>query len=166
MKFRKATLKDAKGIAKVLKESYNIKDLKEGLEVFKFEREKHHHYIVAVDTRTESGTNSIGKGKIVGLVTWLIHGLPKHQLAELDRIAVLPEYMGKGVAKGLFDELIKEAVAFYKKKKSKLRKLYLLTHEDNKRAHKFYEKLGFEHEVTLKEHYYKDKHEYVFSRFF
>ena len=166
MKYRKAALKDAKGIAKVLKESYNIKDLKEGLEVFKFEREKHHHYIVAVDTRTESGTNSIGKGKIVGLVTWLIHGLPKHQLAELDRIAVLPEYMGKGVAKGLFDELIKDATAFYKKKKSKLRKLYLLTHEDNKRAHKFYEKLGFKHEVTLKEHYYKDRHEHVFSMFF
>ena len=155
MKYRKAALRDAKGIAKVLKESYNIKDLKEGLEVFKFERKKHHNYIVAVD-----------QGKIVGLVTWLIHGLPKHQLAELDRIAVLPEYMGKGVAKGLFDELIKEAVAFYKKKKSKLRKLYLLTHEDNQRAHKFYEKLGFEHEVTLKEHYYKDRHEYVFSMFF
>ena len=155
MKFRKATKKDAKGIAKVLKESYNIKDLKEGLEVFKFEMEKRHNYIVAVDNL-----------KVVGLVTWLVHGLPKHQLAELDRIAVLPEYMGKGVAKGLFDELIKDATAFYKKKKSKLRKLYLLTHEDNKRAHKFYEKLGFEHEVTLKEHYYKDKHEYVFSRFF
>ena len=155
MKYRKATLKDAKGIAKVLKESYNIKDLKEGLEVFKFERERHHNYIIAIN-----------KGKIVGLVTWVIHGLPKHQLAELDRIAVLPEYMGKGAAKGLFDELIKEAMAFYKKKKSKLRKLYLLTHEDNKRAHKFYEKLGFEHEVTLKEHYYKDKHEYVFSMFF
>ncbi|MBI2208957.1 GNAT family N-acetyltransferase [Candidatus Woesearchaeota archaeon] len=155
MKFRKAALKDAKGIAKVLLASYNIKDLKEGIEVFRFEREKHHHYIVAVHN-----------GKIAGIVTWLMHGLPKHQLAELDRIAVLPEYMGKGVAKGLFDELIKEATAFYKKKKSKLRKLYLLTHEDNKRAHKFYEKLGFEHEVTLKEHYYKDKHEYVFSMFF
>ena len=155
MKYRKATLKDAKGIAKVLKESYNIKDIKEGSEVFKFEREKRHNYIVAIN-----------KGKIVGLVTWVIHGLPKHQLAELDRIAVLPEYMGKGAAKGLFDELIKEAMAFYKKKKSKLRKLYLLTHEDNQRAHKFYEKLGFEHEVTLKEHYYKNKHEYVFSMFF
>lgn len=155
MKYRKATLKDAKGIAKVLKESYNIKDLKEGLEVFKFEREKRHNYIVAVDNQ-----------KVVGLVTWLVHGLPKHQLAELDRIAVLPDYMGKGVANELFNALIKDSMAFYKKKKSKLRKLYLLTHEDNKRAHTFYEKLGFEHEVTLKEHYYKDRHEYVFSMFF
>ena len=155
MKYRKAGLKDAKGIANVLKESYNIKDFKEGIEVFKFEREKQHHYIVAAD-----------KNKIVGIVTWLVHGLPKHQLAELDRIAVLPQYMGKGVAQGLFNALIKDAQSYYKKKRYNLRKLYLLTHEDNKRAHKFYEKLGFEHEVTLKEHYYKGRHEYFFSMFF
>lgn len=155
MKYRKATQKDAKGIARVLKESYNIKDLKEGIEVFNFETEKHHHYIVAEEN-----------GKIAGIATWLTHGLPKHQLAELDRIAVLPEYMGKGIAQGLFNALVKDASSFYKKKKSKLRKLYLLTHEDNKRAHKFYEKLGFSHEVTLKEHYYKDRHEHVYSMFF
>lgn len=159
MKYRKANKKDAKGIAKVLTVSYNIKDLKEGIEVFNFETEKHHHYIIAIDT--------IGKKeKIAGLATWLVHGLPKHQLAELDRIAVLPEYMGKGVAQGLFNALLKDATSFYKKKKSRLRKLYLLTHEDNKRAHKFYEKLGFSHEVTLKEHYYKDRHEHVYSMFF
>ena len=40
MKFRKATLKDARGIAKVLVESYNIKDLKEGINVFKNETKK------------------------------------------------------------------------------------------------------------------------------
>ena len=47
-----------------------------------------------------------------------------------------------------------------------LRKLYLLTHADNIRAHKFYGKLGFKHETTLKQHYYKDKDEYVYSMFF
>ena len=95
-----------------------------------------------------------------------IHGLPKHQLCELDRIAVLPEYRGKGVARQLFIALIKDAKQFYKKHKSKLRKLYLLTHADNIRAHKFYEKLGFKHETTLKQHYYKNKDEYVYSIFF
>ena len=95
-----------------------------------------------------------------------MHGLPKHQLAELDRIAVLLEYRGKGVARKLFDALIKDAKAFYKKKKSKLRKLYLLTHADNTKAHKFYEKLGFKHEAILKEHYYKDRDEYVYGIFF
>lgn len=155
MKIRKATIKDAKGIANVLVQSYNIKDLKEGIEVFKNESKKFHHYIVAEED-----------GKIIGIVTWLMHGLPKHKLCELDRIAVLPEYRGKGVSKKLFDALIKDVKQFYKKNKSKLRKLYLLTHADNARAQKFYENLGFKHETTLKEHYYKGKDEYVYSMFF
>ena len=155
MKIRKATLKDAGGIADVLMQSYNIKDLKEGSEVFKNEIRKNHHYIVAENNE-----------KIIGIVTWLMHGLPKHQLCELDRIAVVPEYRGKGVAKKLFGALVKEAKQFYKKNKSKLRKLYLLTHSDNLRAQKFYEKLGFKHETTLKEHYYKYKDEFVYSIFF
>ena len=155
MKYRKATLKDAKGIANVLVKSYNIKDIKEGINTFNNELNKQHHYIVAEEDKI-----------IIGIVTWLIHGLPKHQLAELDRIAVLPEYRGKGIAKELFDALIKDAKLFYKKNNSKLRKLYLLTHADNERAKKFYERLGFKHETTLKEHYYKEKDEFVFSMFF
>ena len=155
MKIRKATLKDTKGIANVLVQSYNIKDLKEGIETFKSEIKKNHNFIVAEE-----------KGKIIGIVTWIMHGLPKHQLCELDRIAVLPDYRGKGVAKKLFDTLIRDTKSFYKKNKSRLRKLYLLTHADNTRAHKFYEKLGFKHETTLKQHYYKDKDEYVYSIFF
>jgi len=155
MKIRKAALKDAKGIANVLMQSYNIKDLKEGIDAFKNELKKQHHYIIAEENN-----------KIIGVVTWIIHGLPKHQLAELDRIAVLPEYRGKGIAQKLFQSLIKDAKSFYKKNKSRLRKLYLLTHADNIRAHKFYGKLGFKHETTLKQHYYKDKDEYVYSMFF
>ena len=155
MKIRKAKSKDAKGIANVLVQSYNIADLNEGILVFKNEAKKFHNYIVAEENK-----------KIIGIVTWLMHGLAKHQLCELDRIAVLPEYRGKGVSKKLFDEMVNDAKRFYEKNNSKLRKLYLLTHSDNTRAHKFYEKLGFRHETTLKEHYYKDKDEYVYSIFF
>ena len=154
MQFRKATLKDANGVANVLVKSYNIKDLKEGINVFKNEIKKFHNYIVADD------------GKIVGIVTWVVHGLPKHQLCELDRIAVLPQYRSIGVAKKLFNALVEDAESYYKKHKQKLRKLYLLTHADNVKAHKFYEKLGFKHETTLKEHYYKNKDEFVYSMFF
>jgi len=155
MKIRKATPKDAKGIANVLIQSYNIMDLREGIEVFKNETKRLYNYIVAEEN-----------GKIIGIVAWLMHGLPKHQLCELDRIAVLPEYRGKGVARNLFDALVKDAKSHYKKNKSKLRKLYLLTHADNTRAHKFYEKLGFKHETTLKQHYYSDKDEFIYSLFF
>ena len=155
MKIRKSKPSDARGIANVLVNSYNVRDVKEGMEVFKNESAKMHHYIVAEEN-----------GKIIGIATWLMHGLPKHQLAELDRIAVLPEYRGKGMAKPLFEALLKDAKLFYREKKSSLRKMYILTHYDNVRAHRFYEKLGFSHETTLKEHYYKDKDEYVYSRFF
>lgn len=155
MKLRKAAIKDAKGIAEVLVKSYNIKNIKEGINVFKSEIKKHHNYIVSVENE-----------KIAGIVTWLPHGLPKHQLCELDRIAVLPDYRGKGIAKQLFNALVKDAKSYYKKHNSKLRKLYLLTHADNNKAHKFYEKLGFKHETTLKQHYYKNKDEFVYSIFF
>ncbi len=155
VKIRKSKSSDAKGIANVLYQSYNISSIKEGIEVFKNETAKSQHYIVVEDN-----------GKIVGLATWLTHGLAKHQLCELDRIAVLPEYRGKGAARELFEALIKDAKDFYKRNKSKLRKMYILTHADNIRAHKFYEKLGFVHETTLKEHYYKGIDEWVYSRFF
>jgi len=155
MKVRKATLKDAKGIAKVLVKSYNIKDIKEGINIFECEIKKSHNYIV-----------SVKDGKIAGIISWVVHGLPKHRLCELDRIAVIPLYRGVGVSKILFNALIKDAKKYYKKHNQKLRKLYLLTHGDNIRAHKFYEKIGFEHESTLKEHYYKNRDEYVYSMFF
>ena len=155
MKLRKASLKDAKGIANVLAQSYNIDNMEEGIKVFESETKKFFNYIVAEEN-----------GKITGIVTWVAHGLPKHQLCELDRIAVLPEFRGKGVAKKLFNALVSDAKAYYKKHSKKLRKLYLLTHADNIKAHKFYEKLGFKHETTLKEHYYKNKDEFVYSMFF
>ncbi|MCK5283524.1 MAG: GNAT family N-acetyltransferase [Nanoarchaeota archaeon] len=152
---RKAIEKDAEGIAVVLKESYNIDSVKEGKNVFSSEIEKGVNYIVAEED-----------GKIIGLTTWYVHGLPKHGLAELDRIAVLPDFRGKGIARDLFNGLIEDAKKFYKENKSKLRKLYLLTHADNKRAHKFYEKMELSHETTLKKHYYDEKDEWVYSMFF
>jgi len=155
MKYRQAALKDARGIAKVLVTSYNIKSVEEGVGVFKHETKKHHNYIVADNN-----------GEIIGIVTWTMHGIPRHQLCELDRIAVLPKYRGEGIARGLFNALIADANKFYKKHGSKLRKLYLLCHADNKRAHTFYKKMGLKHEATLKQHYYSHIDEYVFSLFF
>ena len=52
------------------------------------------------------------------------------------------------------------------KEHSPTRGTYLLTHEENKLAHKFYEKVGFKHETTLSDHYYKDVNERVYSIFF
>jgi ribosomal protein S18 acetylase RimI-like enzyme len=155
MEIRKAEAKDAKGIANVLMLNYNIGDIDEGTKVFESETAKFHRYIVALENE-----------EVIGIVTLIIHGLPKHGLCELDRIAVLEEFRGKGAAKQLFDALVENAKMFYEKHNSKLRKLYLLTHDSNERAQKFYHKLGFKHETTLKQHYYSDKEEFVFSMFF
>lgn len=152
---RKATKEDKEGIAEVLKQSYNIGTKEEAIQVFEQEITKGHNYIIAEED-----------GKVIGLTTWTIHDLPKHELAELNRIAVLPENRGKGAAQQLFLKLAEEAKKFYETNGYKLRKLYLLTHASNKRAQAFYEKLGFKHETTLKNHYYKAEDEYVYSIFY
>ena len=153
--FRKATLKDIDQISSVLIDFYNMKNANEASETFISEMEKGFHYIVAVQ-------NDV----IIGLVTWLPHGLPKHGLFELDRICLLSETRGKGVGRSLINELITDADKWYKSNGESLRKLYLLTHEDNVDAHIFYEKVGFLHETTLKDHYYKEQNERVYSKFF
>ena len=153
--YRKATLKDADQISSVLIDFYNMKDANEASEAFISEMEKDFHYIVAIQDNA-----------IIGLVTWLSHGLPKHGLFELDRICLLSETRGKGVGRDLVNELIIDADKWYKSNGESIRKLYLLTHEDNSDAHAFYEKVGFVHETTLKDHYYKDQNERVYSKFF
>ena len=152
---REATYHDKDQIAKVLLDFYNMKDADEAAQSFNNELDKDFHYIVAEEA-----------GKIIGLVTWLIHGLPKHGLFELDRICILSEARGKGVGRKLVDKLIDNASKWYENESEKIRKLYLLTHEDNKNAHSFYEKVGFSHETTLKDHYYKDQDERVYVMFF
>ena len=124
MIIRKATEKDAEKIAELLTEFYNMDGLKEAKDTFLNETRKGHHYLVA-----EEG------GKIIGVVTWLMHGLPKHMMAELDRILITKAARGKGLGKKLVDALIKDANEAYGKAGFKLRKLYLLTHADNKEAH-------------------------------
>ena len=153
--YRRATLKDANQISSVLTDFYNMKDANEASEAFISEMEKDFHYIVALQDDV-----------IIGLVTWLSHGLPKHGLFELDRICLLSEARGKGVGKGLINELIIDADKWYKSIGENIRKLYLLTHENNVDAHIFYEKVGFDHETTLKDHYYKNQNERVYSKFF
>lgn len=155
MRIRPARPADGPGIARVLVACYNIADEAEGLLAFANESRHGHQYLVAEEGST-----------IAGLVTWLMHGLPKHGLAELDRIAVLPEWRGQGVASQLVKTLVADAQAFYAAQGRALRKLYLLTHDDNARAHAFYEKMGFAHETTLKDHYYAGRPERVYSRFF
>lgn len=151
---RNAVSKDALQVGKILSECYNIESLALGKAVFLSESKRGFQYIVAQDK------------VLLGIASWVMHGLPKHGLCELDRIAVTQSARGKGVANELMQGVIQSAQKLYESKKSTLRKLYLLTHADNKRAQAFYAKMGFVHETTLKSHYYKDKDEWVMSMFF
>jgi ribosomal protein S18 acetylase RimI-like enzyme len=155
MKLRKAKKQDAEQVGRILKESYNISTVEEGKEAFLEEIANNTRYIVAEEDNS-----------IVGLVTWFTHGLPKHGLVELDRIAVLPEYRGNGISRYLFEELINDANKYLLKKNSTLRKLYLMTHADNVRAQTFYKKMGMTYEATLKEQFHPNVDEFVMSRFF
>ena len=152
---REASYDDKEQIAEVLLAFYNMNDHDEAIKSFTTELEKDFHYLVAEED-----------GKIIGLVTWLMHGLPKHGLFELDRICILSDARGKGVGRKLVDKLILDAKKWYDKEGESIRKLYLLTHEDNKNAHIFYEKVGFVHDATLKDHYYKNQDERVYVIFF
>ena len=152
---RVASYDDKEQISKVLLDFYNMNDRDEAIKSFISELDKDFHYLVAEEN-----------GKIIGLVTWLMHGLPKHGLFELDRICILSDARGKGAGRKLVDRLINDAREWYDKEGGNIRKLYLLTHEDNKNAHAFYEKVGFIHDTTLKDHYYKNQDERVYVMFF
>jgi len=152
---KEATSEDEIQVANVLLDFYNMDNHDEAVNTFLSEIEKDFHYIVAIEN-----------DKIIGLVTWLMHGLPKHGLFELDRICILSTSRGKGVGAKLVDKLVEDASKWYKKNSGEIRKLYILTHEDNINAHAFYEKIGFYHEVTLKDHYYKAQDERVYTMFF
>ena len=155
MIIRKAIEEDASQIAEVMLDFYNMKNSQEAIDAFKSEMSKDHKYILALED-----------GRIIGLVTWLMHGLPKHGLFELDRICILKKSRGKGAGKILVESLINDARNWYQDNGFRIRKLYLLTHEDNTAAHEFYEKVGFKHEATLDSHYYEQKDERVYSLFF
>jgi ribosomal protein S18 acetylase RimI-like enzyme len=154
MEYRRAVEADARGIAAILMQSYNIASLAEGEAVFREEQGRGIRYLVALED-----------GQVVGLTSWMVHGLPKHGLAELDRIAVSPAMRGQGVGAELFQALLANAGAHYLAHGGRLRKLFLMTHADNLRAHAFYQKMGFMIEATLKDHYYQGKDELVMSLF-
>jgi RimJ/RimL family protein N-acetyltransferase len=153
IKHRKAEASDAEQAAEVLVKNYNIKNKEEAKDVF-IEELSMYNCIVALD-----------KDKIIGIGCWRVHGLPKHQLAEVGRVATLPGYQGKGNTTAIFEKMVHNADRFYKSHKTKLRKIYAYVHSSNKKAQEFYEKLGLIKEAVLKDHYYEGEDEYVYSMF-
>ena len=72
---REATYDDKDQIAKVLLDFYNMNNVDEAIQSFNNELDKDFHYIAAEED-----------GKIIGLVTWLMRGLPKQGFVEIESI--------------------------------------------------------------------------------
>jgi len=155
MELRQAALDDAKGIARIMQQSYNIESVPEAETIFVDEAEKCHHYLVA----------TMGFD-IIGFASWTVRDLPIHQLAELNRIAVDEEHRGKNIGSGLFYFLVQDAKRYYAEHGQRLRKMFVTTHASNEVARAFYEKIGFKLEATLKDHYYQGEDECIYSMFF
>jgi len=151
---RQAEEKDAEEVADVILKNFNIKTKEEAKEVFAEELNRY-TYVVAKEG-----------GKIVGIACWRTHGLPKHQLAECGRVAVLPEHDKRGIKTQLFEWVVQDADKFYKSHNTKMRKIYAYVHSSNKRMQQFYERIGLIKEAVLKDHYYKGEDEFVYSMFF
>jgi ribosomal protein S18 acetylase RimI-like enzyme len=103
--------------------------------------------------------------KIVGFISWAVRDLPKHELAELCRMVLMPEFRGKKISSLLFKEMLSDIKDFYSSKSLKIRKIFLFVHASNIRAQNFYKKIGFFQEAVLKDHLYKGEDELVFSMF-
>ena len=105
VKIRKAVPNDSDEIANVLLDFYNIEDHEEAKKIFIDEQKKEFHYLIAVEN-----------DQVLGLVTWITHGLPKHGLFELDRICIMTKARGKGIGKKLINELIDDANYWYERR--------------------------------------------------
>ena len=93
-------------------------------------------------------------GNIVGYYNYLLIAGE----VNFNRICVLPEYRGQGVA----SEMMKHFCAQFKDKK--VDKAILEVEIDNKAAIFLYEKFGFQ-EIYIRKHYYgKDRHATIMER--
>jgi ribosomal protein S18 acetylase RimI-like enzyme len=98
------------------------------------------------------------KDRVVGYIQW-IHksGFRKQAVIELEQIAVLTSYQGKGVGTKLIEESLKQIQIYLDDSNSKLKAILVSTRSDN-RARLLYEKvLGAKEIVTIKDLFSNDE---------
>lgn len=154
MEFRIAGISDADKVAELLVDNFNIGSTEEAREAFMREKSTD-TFIIA-----EEGD------KVVGFVSWVMAGLPKHQLVKIRRIAILGGPKMDDISEGLLEAAIQDVDKYYKKMGLKIRKIYAMVHASNKGLQDFYKKMGFIEEAKLKDHYYKGMGEVFLSMFF
>lgn len=151
----KATSKDSRTVARLMKQKYSFATLTEANEAFRKEMRQHHHFRVA---RLDN--------QAVGLISWRTQGNVQHGVAELVRLAVLssvPE--PREVKEALFDVMLAEAESYYLKNGAHLRKVYSMIHADSRHIREFFQDKGMRQEAVLKNHFHPGIDELVFSLF-
>lgn len=154
MDYRHNIEDDHEQIAKIYVENTKVPSLEEAKEVYDWELERY-KFLVAEEN-----------GNIIGFISWRINGERRHELVRIKRLIIEDVPNKEEVAEELIRRATDEADKELKRKGFKLRKVFAMVHSHDEEIKKFYEKLGFEHETTLKDHYYNNVDEHVMSLFF
>lgn len=154
VEYRKHEEGDKEDIIQLLVESFGIKSKEEAEKVYTWEEPR--GYTIVAEK----------EGKVIGFISWNINGEFRHELIRIRRLAVGKIENRKEIAEELIRLATDDADKVLKNKGFKLRKVFTLVHSTDKDRMKFYKSLGFEHESTLKDHYYNNMDEYVMSLFF
>lgn len=152
---RKANQHDVETIAELLSAFYNFSDIEEARSVVRREYSLHYHFRIAEDD-----------GHPIGVLTWRAHGLPKHGIIKLKRVAIDREIPDRQATfELLFDATIADADYLYHQEHAYLRKVYAVTPADNLFLSSFFEEKGMVQEAVLKNHYYDGRDEVMYSLF-
>lgn len=95
--------------------------------------------------------------KILGYILWMEKGgFRKEAVLELEQIAVLPEFRGRGVGTALIEKSLLEIRKAIEKRGSVLKLVEVATGTDNKAQNLYKKTLGAESEAVVKDLYRGD----------
>lgn len=120
-----------------------------------------HRYLVAT-----TPDPNLAYERPLGFVSWRVWGEPRHQLAELTHIGVNPqEPAAHGLGRQLVAEMEEAAHRYYRGyRHGGARKIFILTHADNARAHNLYQRCGYREEARLPDFFRPGVDELYFSK--
>lgn len=108
---------------------------------------------------------------IIGFASWRMVGAVRHGLAELTHIGVSQlrdpaSRENRHLADRLLEAVEQDAETAYRNLGGRLRKVFILTHAQNYRARRLYERHGYIYEVTLPEFFRDGVDEHYFAKSF
>ena len=148
---RKPTEADADKVGEFLSRCYKTTYSGQGKETFLNEYGRGHRwFILEVE------------GDIKGIGSWALRGLVHHEVVRINRLGICDK-KDIELAKPLFRAMAEDADKFLKSKGHKLRKVFQLVHSTDKPMIEILESLELVREAVIKEHFWKDIDEFVYS---